>query len=243
MMPDQPRRRSRRPDSKQMWDESGRRGHARDRDRDRDRNLGRDGRSRRYRSRSRDRRDRHRSRSRDRNTDSDRRRNRDWDRDWDRDRDYGRDRRDRDKERERDRYRDRDEPASRGGRTNARRGVEPLRGTLVHLPERGRYSHPNASLDNTQKDGHRRSASPPITAVNSRENAPLAPSPKPGNQGENTTSNGVPHPAPVSFKVKGHDNQGQEKGADHERQASEDQPKASDVDPMDEDEGGTGSGR
>ncbi|KAJ2905833.1 hypothetical protein MKZ38_004081 [Zalerion maritima] len=247
-MSDHPSRRSRRPDSKSMWDESDRRG-ARDRDPERDRRDdrrrrdGHDDRSRRYRSRSRNRRDRYRSRSRDRDKNYERLRD-------NRDRDYVRDRRDRGP------GGDRDESHPRGGRHDRNRGEpgrrtregdEPLRrGMPIELPERGRRSkHPNASLetDRPQGDnttGRRRSASPDRRdndVEHTNSNSPLPSRPK-SERSEKNNKEAVPH-APVSFKVGGHENghnHGRSKSTDYERRTPEKDYGRSDGEPMEEDD-------
>ncbi|KAI0865799.1 hypothetical protein F4860DRAFT_265890 [Xylaria cubensis] len=176
-MADHPRRGRNRPDSRAMWDESDRRGGARDRrdNRDRYRDERPRSRDRRQRTRSRspvnernDRRERHRSRSRDRRD----RGERDYDRDRDRRRGYESTRdkvdgrqhdRERNPDREREREKDgrrRDEgreetiiprgPARRG---DPRRSISPQRSPLGRP---GRATHNTHSpLPTRSKTGDR----------------------------------------------------------------------------------------
>ncbi|KAI1504144.1 hypothetical protein F5X99DRAFT_52365 [Biscogniauxia marginata] len=172
-MADQPRRGRKRPDSKQMWEESDRRNRhgpgPRDRwdDRERHREDGPRDRDRRFRSRSRsprrDRRDKNRSRSRDR---------RDRDRDQDRNRPREPDRtRGKDDGRRRDKGRD--------GRRDDDREPRPVKDGII----RDRHSNP------------RRSASPPRSPSKlerSAHNSPLPTRSKPSEKGS---------AASLSFKV------------------------------------------
>ncbi|KAI1466359.1 DUF1777-domain-containing protein [Daldinia caldariorum] len=158
-MADQPRRRRNRPDSKQMWDESERRGGRHhepdtrdrrdDRGRDRGGEDGRRDRDRRYRSRSRSPRQDRREKHRDRREPE---RARDQNIVWAKESDYHdrrRGERDRERERERDRRRDnRDEGATRGSgrdRSPRRSASPPTRSPQSRL-DRHTHSHSNSPL-------------------------------------------------------------------------------------------------
>ncbi|KAI0166812.1 hypothetical protein GGR52DRAFT_555693 [Hypoxylon sp. FL1284] len=223
-MADQPRRHRNRPDSKQMWDESERRGK-KSRDKRDDRDRGRD-REESHRERERDRDRRYRSRSRSPRGD---RREKTRDR-KDRDRDYPRNKQSEPKgeEKERDSARRDDGRKDRKSKRD-NKGREP--------DERG------SKRDRSPRRSASPARSPPSKLERSSHNSPLPTRPRhPGGKSESGSS--------LQFKVMKHDDEGsrgdrsaaggraRDASPDADRGRRTETPNSEQEDRMDEDEDG-----